>query len=89
MADAVELTVVQVRENDRWRAVAVIDGRGYPDRADFDRAVDDAFETLAAQRVPAQFETRDVSPTEPPSALPAWQDYRAKLLAPKGAGGTA
>ena len=88
MADAVELTVVQIREDDRWRAVAVIDGRRYPDRQSFDRAVAEAFETMDDHGLPAQFETRDVSPTEPPPRLPAWEDYRV-TLAPKGAGGTA
>jgi len=88
MADPVELSVVQVRENDRWQAVAVIDGRRYPDRASFDAAVTDAFETLDDAGIAAQLETRDVSPTEPPSRLPAWEDFRV-TLAPKGAGGTA
>ncbi|TCN38035.1 hypothetical protein EV644_110170 [Kribbella orskensis] len=87
MADPVELTVVQVRDGDRWRGVAVIDGRNYPDRASFDQAVMDAFDTLAELRIPSQLATRDVTATEPPSQLPAWYDYR-KTLAPKGAGET-
>jgi hypothetical protein len=89
MADPVELTVVQVRTDDRWRAVAVIDGRRYPDKETYERVVWDAFATMNAQDdLPSQFESRDVSPTEPPSPLPSWEDYRA-TLAPKGAGDTA
>jgi len=78
MAD-VDRTVVQVREDDRWRAVAVIDGRHYPDRASFDQAVREAFATMSKHKIPAQFETRRVSPTEPPSRLPSWEDYRVTL----------
>jgi hypothetical protein len=88
MADAVKLTIVQVREDDRWRAAAVIDGRRYPDRQSFDRVVDEAFETMAKYHIPAQFETRAVLPTAPPSPLPSWEDYRV-MLASKGARGTA
>ena len=88
MADPVELTVVQVRTEDRWKAVAVIDGRRYPDRDSFDRAVSDAFDTMEDHDIPAQMLTRNVSATEPPSPLPAWEDYR-EMLAPKGAGDTA
>ena len=74
--------MVQVRQDDRWQAVAVIDSRRYPDQESFDRAVSDAFETMNDQDVPAQFATRDLSPTEPPSPLPLWEDYR-KSLTPK------
>jgi hypothetical protein len=87
MADAVELTVVQVRAEDRWKAVAVIDGRRYPDRETFARVVSDAFETMEDHDIPAQMLTRKVSPTEPPSPLPAWEEYRAMLVT-KGARGT-
>ncbi len=88
MADPVEMTVVQVRGDDRWLTVAALDGRRYPDRESFDRAVWDARDTLAEYRVPAQFTTRDVAAEEPPSPLPSWEEYRAGLVA-KGAGGTA
>jgi len=77
MADPVELSVVQVRAGDRWRAVAVIDGRRYSDRESFDAAVTDAFELLDNAGIAAQLETREVTPTEPPSRLPSWEDYRA------------
>jgi hypothetical protein len=87
MAD-VDRTVVQIREDDDWRAVAVIDGRRYPDRESFDRAVREAFATLSKHRIPAQFETRRVRPAEPPSRLPAWEEYRVSLDG-KGARGTA
>jgi len=87
MAD-VELTVVQVRRDDRWLAVAVIDGRRYPDQQSFERAKAEAFETMDDLNIPAQLETRRLSPTEPPSRLPSWEDYRV-TLAPKGARGTA
>jgi phage terminase Nu1 subunit (DNA packaging protein) len=88
MADAVDLSVVQVRAGDRWQAVAVIDGRGYPDRASFEAAVEGAFEALEQARIPAQVVTREVSPTEPPSRLPSWDGYHA-MLATKGDRGTA
>ncbi|WP_432935820.1 hypothetical protein ACQPXM_21645 [Kribbella sp. CA-253562] len=88
MADAVDLSVVQVRAGDRWQAVAVIDGRSYPDRASFEAAVAGAFEALDDAGIPAQLVTREVSPTEPPSRLPSWNEYRA-MLAAKGARGTA
>jgi hypothetical protein len=78
MAD-VDRTVVQVREDDGWRAVAVIDGRRYPDRESFERAVKEAFATMSKHKIPAQFETRRVRPAEPPSRLPSWEDYRAML----------
>jgi hypothetical protein len=88
MADPVKLTVVEVRADDRWQAVAVIDGRLYPDKESFDQAGWDAFDTLGKLRVPAQYVTRRVYDDEPPSPLPTWEEYRA-TLAPKGAGETA
>ncbi|ONI73690.1 hypothetical protein BWI15_09650 [Kribbella sp. ALI-6-A] len=83
-----DLSVVQVRAGDRWKAVAVIDGRTYPDRASFEAAVEGAFEALDEARIPAQLVTREVSPTEPPSRLPSWDEYRA-MLAAEGDRGTA
>ena len=88
MADRVELTVIQVRANDRWQAVAVIDGRRYPDRASYDQAVMDAFSTMNGSDVPSQFESRDVTPDEEPWPLPTWDEYW-EILATKGARGTA
>jgi len=75
----VDRTVVQVREDDGWRTVAVIDGRRYPDRESFERTVREAFATLSKHRIPAQFETRRVKPGEPPSRLRSWEDYRVML----------
>jgi hypothetical protein len=83
MADKVKLTTVQIRQDDGWLEVAVIDGRRYPDRQSFDLVKNEAFKTMNGLHIPAQFETRSVSPTEPPSRLPAWEDYR-QTLAPKG-----
>lgn len=85
MADPVELTVVQVRADDRWQAVAVIDGRRYPDRESYDRVVWAAFATMNEQEIPAQFETREVMADEQPWPLPSWEDYWAT----KGTGSSA
>jgi len=79
LTEAVKLTTVQVREDDRWRAKAVIDGRRYPDRRSFDRVKKEAFATMNALHIPAQFETRRVWPDEPPSPLPTWENYRMTL----------
>ncbi|GAB3822121.1 hypothetical protein [Kribbella italica] len=88
MADPLMLSTVQVRRNDRWEAVAVIDGRRYADRAGFDEAVLDAFDTLDDLEIPAQLEREEIRPDEPASRLPFWEDYKV-MLATKGAGGTA
>ena len=77
MAERVQMTVVQVRMDDRWRAVAVIDGRDYPDRQAYDRAVTEAFEQCNGSGLPAQFSSRDVFPDEVPYPLPSWVDYLA------------
>jgi hypothetical protein len=79
MADKVKMTVVQIRQDDGWLEVAVIDGRRYPDRQGFDVVKKEAFRTMNGLGIPAQFETRSVSPTEPPSRLPSWEDYRVML----------
>jgi hypothetical protein len=84
----VDRTVVEVREDDGWRTVAVIDGRNYADRESFDRTVREAFATLSKHKIPAQFETRRVKPGEPTSRLPSWEDYRV-TLASRGDRGTA
>ncbi len=73
---------MQVRQNDRWEGVAVIDGRRYPDEESFEKARTEAFETLDELWIPAQLETQEVRPDEPSSRLPAWEDYR-KTLTPK------
>ena len=41
-----EQTELQVRQDGRWLAVAVIDGRRYPDQQSYERAVDEAFATM-------------------------------------------
>jgi hypothetical protein len=87
LTEVIELTTVQVRDDYGWLEVAVIDGRHYPDRQSYDRAVGEMFETMNGNSIPAQFESRRVSATEPPSRLPAWEDYRA-TLPPKKAGTT-
>ena len=79
MADEVRRTVLQIRDDRGWLNVAVIDGRRYPDQNSFDRAVREMFETMSEHGIPAQFESRRVRPTEPPSRLPSWEDYRATL----------
>ena len=71
--------MLQIRDDRGWLEVAVIDGRRYPDRKSYDRAVDEMFETMNGNTIPAQFESHRVSPTEPPSRLPSWEDYRATL----------
>jgi hypothetical protein len=81
-----EQTELQVRQDGRWRAVAVIDGRRYPDQQSYERAVAEAFATMNGGGIPAQFESSQVSPTEPPSRLPSWEDYRV-TLPPKGNSG--
>jgi len=80
MADAVKLTTVQIRQDDGWLEVAVIDGRRYPDRESFELVKKEAFRTMNRIPIPAQFETRSVSPTEPPSRLPSWEDYRSVVM---------
>jgi hypothetical protein len=74
-----EQTELQVRQDGRWLAVAVIDSRRYPDQQSYERAVDEAFATMNGGGTPAQFESSQVSPTEPPSPLPSWEDYRLTL----------
>ena len=77
-----KLIVVQVRQNDRWEAVAVLEGRRYPDAESLERARTEAFETLDDHGIPAQLETHQVRPDEPPSRLPHWEDYRKTLGPP-------
>ncbi|GAA0602260.1 hypothetical protein HPO96_19685 [Kribbella sandramycini] len=75
MTGPLRLTVVQLRGDDRWNSVAVIDGRDYPDRESYDRVVHAAFELLDDLDIPAQLETELIRADEPPSRLPSWADY--------------
>ena len=80
----IELTFIQIRVDDRWSAVAVIDSRRYPDQESYEQVVWEAFAAMNGRHdLPSQFESRDVTPTEVPWPLPTWEQYR-ETLAPKG-----
>ena len=74
-----EICVVRVKDGDGWRAVFVIDGRRYADPGAVRSLKIEAFDELQRNRVPAEFETREVSQTEPPMRLPSWEEYRRRF----------
>ncbi|MFD7259228.1 hypothetical protein [Streptomyces sp. NPDC059874] len=74
-----DICVVRIKDGDDWSARFVIDGRRYADPDAVDALSLEAFDELQRRRVPAEFETREVSPTEPAMRLPSWEEYRRHL----------
>ncbi|MEV7521071.1 hypothetical protein [Streptomyces sp. NPDC091371] len=74
-----DICVVWIKDGDDWSATFVIDGRRYADPDAVDALAMEAFDELQRRRVPAEFETREASPTEPPMRLPSWEEYRRQL----------
>jgi hypothetical protein len=70
------LTVVELRVNDGWRGIAVIDGRNYPDPDDYESAVTEAFEQCGHLMLPATFASREAG--DGLVGLPSWAEYFAK-----------
>ncbi|MFD7324778.1 hypothetical protein ACFV9D_27425 [Streptomyces sp. NPDC059875] len=75
-----DICYVWIKDGDDWAATFVIDGRRYADDPDAVRRLsEEAFSELNRLRIPAEFETTEVSPTQPASRLPSWEEYRRRL----------
>lgn len=64
--------------DDDWVIGFVIDGRRYRTAEEFEQTRREAFRIINRSSIVAEFETRDVSDTEPRSDRPTWEEYRAK-----------
>lgn len=71
--------IVRIKQGNDWPAAFVIDGREYVDSEAVRAAVEHAYDEFERRRIPAEVESRPVSPTEPPRKLPSWEQYRQQL----------
>ena len=76
-----DICYVWIKDGDDWSATFVIDGRRYADPEAVDELTMEAFDELQRRRIPAEFETTEVRPTQPASRLPSWEQYRQRLAA--------
>ncbi|MEU4998562.1 hypothetical protein [Streptomyces sp. NPDC021622] len=74
-----DICYVWIKDGDDWSATFVIDGRQYADPDAVSALSLEAFDELQRRRIPAEFETTEVSPTQPASRLPSWEEYRQRL----------
>lgn len=71
--------VAMVKEgDDDWRAAFVIDGRRYETEEAVKSELDEAYDFLHANRIPAEFEVRRPSDTDPDLQLPSWPEYKSR-----------